>query len=160
MFPTLLLLASLAHANPIACELRGELVAGDDGRHVVASFLGACDEIMDYDKALAVQVQEGSGWKVLGGQWERTGRREADGGSGAQDYGFYQQEVGCPGEGTHAFRLAWIDEDGAEGWFGEDLACGGAGCAAAPGRPVLGLWLLAGIGLLVPRRREPTTRWG
>jgi hypothetical protein len=154
MLLALPLLAALAQANPIACELPGELTTSDDGRHVIASFLGACDEIMDYDRALAVQVQDGDGWKVLGGHWEHTGQREADGGSGAQAYGLYEQEVGCPGEGPHAFRVAWIDQEGAEGWFGEDLECGGAGCAAAPRRAGLTLALLAGLGLLVPRRRS------
>jgi len=150
-----LLLVLAAHANPIACELRGDLALAEDGRHVDVSFLGACDEIEGYDEALAVQVEDGDGWKVVGTHWERTGQEEAEGGSGPQTYGVWEQQVACPGAGATEFRVAWIDADGAEGWFGERIACEGHGwsCAAAGG-PGSFLAVLCGLALLLPARRR------
>jgi hypothetical protein len=158
MPPLALLLCALAHANPIACEQRGEIGIAEDGHHVWARFLGLCDSAAGYDDALAVQYQgdDEDGWTVIESHWVRTGTEEAEGGSGLESYSVFEQTVACPDEGNFEFRVAWINPDGAEGWFGQRIACEGpgSGCAALPsdGRCALALCGLALVGLALRRR--------
>ena len=98
---------------------------------------------------------------MIGTHWEVVGSEEVEDNGELYTYRRFEQLVNCPGQGPHEFRVAWINPDGAESWFGDRLDCEGKGwgCASAPGRPngAAALLLMASA-LLVPWRRKTQRR--
>ncbi len=152
-----LCLASPAHAGLIPCEQRGSMELDPDGSHVLASFLGACGEVSDYDRALAVQVELDDGWSIIGTHWEVQGSQDIEIDGELVTYRIFEQEVSCPGRGPYDFRVAWVDRDGAEAWYDDRFDCDGSlGCTSAPTPMALppGMLALVGILPLTLRRRR------
>ncbi len=154
----LALAAPLAQDDFVPCEADSNIGLARDGAHVWANFLGACGEVSDYDDALAFLVEEDDGWTVIGTHWEVAGTEEVEYDDELHTYRRFDQEVDCPSKGAHEFRVAWINRDGAEAWFGDRFDCTGgvSGCASLSGDPSVpaGLWLV-GAALLALGRRRP-----
>ncbi len=149
--------APVAADDLVPCEMRGEMNLDRDGRQVQANFLGACGDVEDYDKALAVQVEEDDGsWTVIGTHWEVVDSEELEFDGEWTTYRRFEQLVACPGAGPYEFRVAWINPDGAEAWFGDRLDCErrGSSCSSAPRRPSTWLTLLAVFATLLSATRR------
>jgi hypothetical protein len=150
----LALLTPAALADFVPCEQRGSMWLEADGQHVGADFLGSCGDVAYYDQALSIQVELDEGWSVVGTHWDVVGSEQVEVDGELVEYRAFEQLVSCPGEGAWDFRVAWMNDDGVETWFGDRFDCESPGaCSSAPVGPALLLCLLAGLWVVPTRRR-------